>query len=90
MPFAQAHEQVGKLVRYCSHQGRTFADLSEGEARRHVPLWDAKLRHAAVSPQAAVKRRNVTGGTAPRQVARQIAAAQGALGTLKKRIAGRA
>jgi argininosuccinate lyase len=88
-PFAQAHEQVGKLVRYCADRGQTLADLSDDEARRHVPSWDAKLRHAAVSPAASVERKNVTGGTAPRQVARQIAAAQGALGKLKKRIAGR-
>jgi argininosuccinate lyase len=84
VPFAQAHEQVGKLVRYCADQGQTFADLSEGEARRYVPSWDARLRHAAVSPQAAVKRRNGTGGTAPRQVARQVAAARRALGKMKK------
>jgi argininosuccinate lyase len=84
VPFAQAHEQVGKLVRYCADRGRTFADLSEAEARRYVPSWDAKLRQAAVSPQAAVKRRNVTGGTAPRQVARQIAAAKRVLANRKK------
>ncbi len=89
-PFAQAHEQVGKLVRYCAGEERTFADLSAAEAQRFIPSWDAKLRQVAVSPEDAVKRKNVTGGTAPRQVARQIAAAQAALGELKKRIAGRA
>jgi argininosuccinate lyase len=90
VPFAEAHEQVGKLVRFCASHERTFADLSAAEAQRFIPSWDSKLHHVAVSPEDAVKRRNVFGGTAPQQVARQIAVAQGALGELKKRIAGRA
>jgi len=88
VPFAKAHEQVGKLVRYCVDHERTFAGLSNSEAQRFVPSWDRKLREVAVSPENAVSRRNVLGGTAPRQVARQIAAAQGVLGRLKKTIAG--
>ncbi len=88
VPFAEAHEQVGKLVRFCARQERTFADLSAAEAQRFIPSWDAKLRRVAVSPEDAVNHRNVLGGTAPQQVARQIAIAQGALGELKKRIVG--
>jgi argininosuccinate lyase len=89
VPFAQAHEQVGKLVRFCAGHERTFADLSAAEAQRFIPAWDSKLRHFAVSPEDAVNRKNVMGGTAPQQVARQISFAQGDLGKLKKRIAGR-
>jgi argininosuccinate lyase len=89
VPFAEAHEQVGKLVRFCASHGRTFADLSAAEAQRFIPSWDAKLRRVAVSPENAVNRRNVLGGTAPQQVARQMAVAQGALGRLKERIAQR-
>jgi argininosuccinate lyase len=89
VPFAQAHEQVGKLVRFCADHGQTFADLSAGEAQRFVPSWDAKLRHVAVSPEDAVNRKNVAGGTAPRQVARQIAAAEVALRKFKKVLARR-
>jgi argininosuccinate lyase len=89
LPFAQAHEQVGKLVRYCAGQERTFADLSAAEAQRFIPSWDSKLRQVAVSPEDAVNRKNVVGGTAPRQVARQIAAAQAAVGRLKRELARR-
>jgi len=89
VPFAEAHEQVGKLVRFCASHERTFADLGAAEAQRFIPSWDAKLHHVAVSPEDAVRRRNVFGGTAPQQVARQIALAQSALGKMKKRIAGR-
>jgi argininosuccinate lyase len=89
VPFAKAHEQVGKLVRYCLDHQRTFADLSDSEAQRFVPSWDRKLHEVAVSPEDAVSRRNVLGGTAPRQVARQIAAAQDVLAKLKKHLARR-
>jgi len=89
VPFAEAHEQVGKLVSYCAGHERTFADLSAAEAQRFIPSWDSKLRKVAVSPEGAVNRRNVLGGTAPQQVARQIAFAHGALGRLKERIAQR-
>ena len=85
VPFAQAHEQVGRLVRYCADHRQTFADLSAAEAKRFIPSWDSQLHRVAVSPEDSVTRRNVVGGTAPRQVARQIAAAQDALGRLKKR-----
>jgi argininosuccinate lyase len=89
VPFAQAHEQVGKLVRYCAGHERTFAGLSAAEAQRFIPSWNSKLRQVAVSPENAVDRKNVLGGTAPRQVARQIAAAQDAVGKLKKELARR-
>jgi len=85
VPFADAHEQVGKLVSYCAVRGRPFAALDAAEARRSMPSWDETLRRVAVSPEDAVNRRNVTGGTAPRQVARQIAAAKIALRTLKNK-----
>jgi argininosuccinate lyase len=89
VPFAQAHEQVGNLVRFCADHERTFGDLSVAEAKLFIPSWDAKLHRVAVDPEGAVDRKNVTGGTAPRQVARQIAAAETALGKMKKELARR-
>jgi argininosuccinate lyase len=89
VPFAQAHDQVGKLVSYCAGQARTFAGLSPTEAQRFIPSWDEALRRVAVSPENSVNRRNVTGGTAPRQVARQIAAAEGVVRKLKVKMAQR-
>jgi argininosuccinate lyase len=89
VPFAEAHVQVGKLVSYCAAQGRTFAGLSLAEAQRLIPSYDEALRRVAVSPENAINRRNVTGGTAPRQVARQIAAAEGVLRKLKAKMAER-
>jgi argininosuccinate lyase len=89
VPFAQAHEQVGKLVRYCTDHAKGFADLDAAEARRFIPSWESKLRQAAISTERAVNRRNVLGGTAPRQVARQIILAQAALEKIKKQLTRR-
>jgi argininosuccinate lyase len=88
VPFAEAHAQVGKLVRYCDERQITFAELAAAEAQRFIPFWDAKLRAVAASPEKAVRRRNVLGGTAPRQVARQLRAAEGTLETLRRRLPG--
>ncbi|HME01098.1 MAG TPA: argininosuccinate lyase [Terriglobia bacterium] len=83
VPFAQAHEQVGKLVRYAADGRKTLFQVPEAEARRFIPLWDAALATVASSPEQSVRRRNVTGGTAPAQVALQLRTAQRRLVTLK-------
>jgi len=72
IPFAVAHEQVGKLVRQCADRGKTFEELSVVEARACVPSWDAALQAIANSPEKSVDRKSVVGGTAPFQVTRQI------------------
>jgi len=84
IPFADAHEQVGKLVRYCAAQGQTFQDLSAAEASRFVTGWDAGLHEVASSMERSVARRNVVGGTAPKQVARQIARAERIVAALRR------
>ncbi len=86
IPFAEAHEQVGRLVRYCAERQRTFADLNPDEARTLVPAWDSKLQSVAVSPEHSVKQRNAIGGTAPRQVALQLAQAERMVKELQRRL----
>jgi len=84
--FAQAHEQVGKLVRHCVEQRKGFDDLSSSEATKFIPAWDAQLSGVAASPGQAVRRRDVVGGTAPRQVQRQVARSARNLSRLKRRL----
>lgn len=86
IPFATAHAQVGKLVRYCAARQKSFAELSPAEARKFVSFWDAKLSGVATSPEKALGRRNVEGGTAPSQVARQVGLAERAVARLKQRL----
>ena len=86
VPFAEAHQQVGKLVRHCDLDAKTFTQLSPAEAKRYVSSWDAKLGAIARSPEMSLRRRNVMGGTAPGQVARQIRAAERAAQRLQQRL----
>jgi argininosuccinate lyase len=86
VPFAEAHEQVGKLVRYCAEHRKTFSDLDAAVARQFISSWDARLRGIASSPENAVRRRNIFGGTAPGQVVRQLAMAEQALAKLKRNL----
>jgi argininosuccinate lyase len=74
--FAEAHEQVGRLVRYCDERSVTFAEIGDREAREIIPAWGVRLRAVAVSYHASVRRKNVLGGTAPAQVLRQLRAAE--------------
>ncbi len=83
-PFHRAHEEVGRLVKACVEQGQTLAEISDAAAKRVFPLWDAAWRRLATAPEKALARRNVLGGTAPRQVARQIRAAQGTVAKIQR------
>jgi argininosuccinate lyase len=85
IPFAEAHERVGRLVRHCFEEKKTFAELDDREALRFIPEWDAKLASLAASPESSIRRRKVTGGTAPSQVARQIAVAARTVRQLKNK-----
>ena len=85
--FAQAHEQVGKLVRYCVDHNKTFADLTLEEGRRIIPSWDKSLANTAVSAGLSVRKKNAIGGTAPSQVAKQLTNADRFLDRLKKDLA---
>lgn len=76
VPFADSHEQAGKLVRYCVAAGKTFAELGSEEACQIIPMWDANLARVAATPALSVERRNTTGGTSRSQVLRQLAAAE--------------
>ncbi len=86
VPFADAHEQVGKLVRHCADEGKTFQDLSAEEAEQFVPGWDSDLQDVALSMERSVARRNVTGGTAPKQVERQLQRAEQLVAELQRKL----
>ncbi|MGH9359122.1 MAG: argininosuccinate lyase, partial [Terriglobia bacterium] len=89
MTFAAAHGAVGKLVRHCVKKSKTFADLSEEEARAVISLWDKRLARIAASPRLTIGQRNVIGGTARAQVARQMARADRSVQQLRRRLAVR-
>ena len=67
LPFREAHQQVGKLVRYAQEHGKTFADLTLEEFHRISPLVDEDVRRLTLEESVAARRS--LGGTAPTTVA---------------------
>ncbi len=86
VPFGQAHEQVGKLVKYCVDRNTTFSEITMEEARTLIPLWDKKLQEVAVSAGLSLRKKNVAGGTAPQRVSRQLVNMEQAISQLKKNL----
>ena len=72
LPFRQAHEVVGKTVRYCIEHGKDIPELSLEEFRRFSPLIEADI-YEYVTLEASVNARRATGGTAREAVEREIA-----------------
>lgn len=75
MPFREAHELTGKVVRWCMERNRvledlTACDLAEIDTRLPVSVL------ASLSPEASIASRESYGGTGPRAVAQQLAEAQ--------------
>jgi argininosuccinate lyase len=75
LPFRQAHEVVGKTVRYCIETGKEIDELTLDEFRVFSPLIDADI-YAHVTLEASVNARSATGGTARIAVEREIARAR--------------
>jgi argininosuccinate lyase len=66
MPFRQAHQAVGKLVKYAQQRGKELSALTLKEYRRFSPLFDEEVLRLDL--EGSLKSRNVPGGTAPEQV----------------------
>jgi argininosuccinate lyase len=74
LPFRKAHEAAAQVVRDCVAAGqRTIAERSLSDLKTRSDLFEADL-YAALSPRACVEARNLSGGPAPAEVRRQIAA----------------
>jgi argininosuccinate lyase len=74
LPFRQAHEIVGGLVRHCLDTGTHLRNLDPATLRRHSKLLTPAMVRR-LTPARSVARRRVIGGTAPREVAKQLARA---------------
>jgi len=71
LPFREAHEIVGRIVRHGMAEGRELGELSLEELRTFSPLIEQNV-HAALTVEASLRARAVTGGTAPEAVARAL------------------
>ena len=74
VPFREAHNIVGGLVQYAVEKGKTFKDLSLSEYKNFSPLFEEDVYSVTVA--SSIGARDVPGGTAPEQVAQQLARAR--------------
>jgi argininosuccinate lyase len=72
VPFRQAHEIVGGMVRQLLAHGRDFADLSLEEWRTFSPRFGDDVREA-ITPEASVRARRTPQSTAPAAVREALA-----------------
>jgi argininosuccinate lyase len=78
VPFAQAHDITGAVVRYCEERGHDLAGLSEED----LPHIDARLAPGvlkAITLEGALASRTGFGSTSPARVQEQIERFTGAL-----------
>ncbi|MGB4140772.1 MAG: argininosuccinate lyase, partial [Limnochordia bacterium] len=71
MPFREAHETVGRLIRHAISSNKYLSQLSLEEYRQFSPLFDTDI-YQALDPQAVVARRTSYAGTSPEEVRKQI------------------
>ncbi len=67
VPFRESHEVVGRLVLHCTKKNLRLCDLSLEELQNFSGKFDEDTQKL-LDPKALVKRRDLVGGTAPRQV----------------------
>jgi argininosuccinate lyase len=62
---------VGNLVRECIANGKDLQQLTQQDLLKASPSFDAKA-FQVLTPEAAINRKNIVGGTATTQVTKQI------------------
>ncbi len=72
LPFRQAHEVVGKTVRYCVENNKDIPELTLAEFKEFSDLIEADI-YDFVTLEASVNARKATGGTAREAVERELA-----------------
>ena len=78
VPFREAHEVIGALVGKCTAEQKTFADLTQAEWAAVHPVFAEQK--PPLTAEESVALRDLPGGTAPRQVARELDLAAEATG----------
>jgi argininosuccinate lyase len=79
LPFRQAHEVVGRIVRHCLDRQQTLDGLSLEELHAFSPLFESDV-YEAIALDASVDRRQVRGGPARALVTERIKAIRVARG----------
>lgn len=86
LPFRKAHAVVGAAVAHCIEAHKVLTDLTLAEFKEMSPLFEEDI-YDALAIENCVKYRESYGGTAPTQVARQMAEAEETIAFMKKQAA---
>lgn len=78
VPFREAYNLVGKVVRMCLNQGKLLKDLTLAEWQTLHPAFEDDI-YRAIAPQQVVAARNSAGGTGFEQVRQALAQARSRL-----------
>jgi argininosuccinate lyase len=79
VPFREAHGIVGRLVAHCISSGKELSDISLRELRKFYTGFDEGI-YAVIPVKKAVNARQTLGGTAKKEVMKQIREAEGQAG----------
>ncbi len=79
VPFRKAHEIVGKAVRKAAENGVALSELSLAELRKLSPVFQQGV-HQALKAERSIATRSAIGGTAKKNVLREIKRHQKRLG----------
>jgi argininosuccinate lyase len=83
IPFRQAHEIVGAIVREAEKRGQSWTAFSLAQLRKFSPGFDADV-HGWLTVESALARRKLAGGTAPEAVAVSLAEFRARLNSLEE------
>jgi argininosuccinate lyase len=75
LPFRQAHDLIGEVLREAERQGKPWTQLSLEDVKKISPLFEQDFL-AAPSVETSIATKAVSGGTAPEQVRSAIAELQ--------------
>lgn len=88
VPFRQAHEMVGNLVKYCEATGKGFPDVT-AEDMAQVGIRHGLSDLSQFTVENCIRNRSSYGGTGTEDVQRQIAAGWELLKSIKEEQADR-
>ncbi len=72
VPFRDAHEAIGRLVKELSAAKRSLSEVTLGELQKVSPAFGPEVLKM-LTPEQSLRRRRVVGGPAPETVRRQLA-----------------
>jgi argininosuccinate lyase len=85
LPFRQAHDLIGKVLREAERQGKPWTQLSIEDVKMISPLFEHDFL-AAPSVESSIATKAVPGGTAPEQVRSAIADLQNRITELNTKL----